>query len=475
MAESRPRVLWVHQNFVSRAQAGNERPLYTVAALLERGFAVDLVTTTDGYLGSKLPDGNEALVQEGALSWHRIAPGEHIDFVSNRARAYAWFARCAARLVATLPTPDLIFSSTPPLPQLAPAIAGAARRRIPLVVEVRDLWPGFLREAGLVRSRPLLLGLEALEALAYRSADALVSVSPAFVPYFESVGVERQRVVVAPHGAPERDVASLRDLGTIWRRERGLENAFVLLYTGSLHPHYGVETLLSVARRFAHARQDVHVVVVGNGRAAPLVRAAAEELGNLTFEGPQARRDLDPLLGAADVGLVTLSGSPLSRSVLPGKLVDYLSSGLPVVCTVSGQAARLVAAAGAGWCCADTPGALWNTLEQVIDAGSAELHARGERGRLFVRGRMSAEVQGRLIAERCERVIASHGPPRVAGVLRSAGGVLRALVDRRHERALDATFRRNDGLVGVQAFEDWMRDTPEVSGHVPLHIPKAFD
>lgn len=75
-----------------------------------------------------------------------------------------------------------IFAST--LLQVAFSAALAARHWAPFVLEVRDLWPAFLVELGLVRSRVVVVeGLGLLEAQAYATADQVVAASPAFSPY----------------------------------------------------------------------------------------------------------------------------------------------------------------------------------------------------------------------------------------------------------------------------------------------------
>ncbi|MEM7023600.1 MAG: glycosyltransferase [Pseudomonadota bacterium] len=215
------RVRWVHQNFVASGHAGHARAIYNLSALLERGWAVDLVTPDHSYQeDASLPQDARDQVVSGKLSWHRVAIPNYGP--ARRGRAYLAFLRQAMRLERSLPRPDLVFCSTPPLSQAVSALYSVWRHRVPLVLEVRDLWPAVLVEVGLLRNRFAVGGFAAAESLAYRMAAQIVSTSPGFRPYLEAMGVPPERIVVAPHGAPCWQREHLASQGHAYRRANGL-------------------------------------------------------------------------------------------------------------------------------------------------------------------------------------------------------------------------------------------------------------
>ena len=205
------------------------------------------------------------------------------------------------------------------------------------VLELRDLWPAFLEELDLVRSRSALAALRRLETLAYRSASAIVSASPAFRPYLEARGVRPDAIVDAPHGARDRDLAALREAGKAFRSTHRLGERPIVLYAGALHRHYGLDSWLAAAAILAARQPDIAFVVAGGGRPQGRVAAAARSLPNLRYLGTVPRAELDGAIGAADLGLVCLSRAPSFVSVLPGKLVELMSCGVPVVTTDDGR------------------------------------------------------------------------------------------------------------------------------------------
>lgn len=464
------RVLWVHQNFVSRRHAGNERPLHTIAALLENGWAVDLVTGVESYQGTVIDD-TASVQTEGRLSWHRVDCGPSSNFVTRRGASYVSFLRRALAVTRHLPRPDLIFSSTPPLPQVALALSQSFALDVPLVLEVRDLWPAFLETLGLVRNPAALHALAGLEALACRSAAAVVSVSPAFRPYLEGLGVEPDAIADVPHGAPARDVDVARAAGIRWRCERKLEDRTVALYAGSLNESHGITRVLEAAA--ATMSDGIMWVIAGGGRGREAVENAACRLSNLIYMGAMPRRELEPVLAACDVSIVSLRDDPIFASVLPGKLVDSLASAVPVVCAVPGQASALVERARAGWTCAPTTSALVQAVRSAAALTPAERQAMGAAGRAFVRAYFSAEDQGRAIARLCGDIaVRSRGARR--RVMRAVPAAARDAVTRRGRKLTEAFFADPGGECARQSFERWIAGASAASEEPALQIPSIL-
>jgi hypothetical protein len=95
---SGPRLLWMHENFVSAKQGGNSRASQSLAAMLDAGWQIDLVCTTRSYLGEDYGTGEAGIEREGGLTIHRLeaAPG------TTRASQYIRFCSAALRYAGTL-------------------------------------------------------------------------------------------------------------------------------------------------------------------------------------------------------------------------------------------------------------------------------------------------------------------------------------------------------------------------------------
>ena len=436
------RLLWAHQYHPGPQAAGGVRPRITIEGFRARGWQVRLVCGSGGYQEAAGALAAAAAADEGVL-WHSIplrATGP-----DARARSYWEFFWRGLAAGSRGFRPDLVFCSSPPLTQTLQAVLLARRWRVPMVLELRDLWPAFLEELELVRSRSALAALRRLETLAYRSASAIVSASPAFRPYLEARGVRADAIVDAPHGARDRDPAALREAGMTFRTTHRLGERPVVLYAGALHSHYGLDSWLAAAAILAARRPDIAFVVAGGGRQQDRVAAAARSLPNLHYLGTVPRAELDGAIGAADLGLVCLSRAPSFVSVLPGKLVELMSCGVPVVTTVSGQAARLVERAGAGWIVDNDSHDLAAAIELGIAAGSAERARRGAAGRRFVQRWMAADAQASAIVDACEAAVGG-----LPVALRSCWSALFEA-----KAGAGRSFAR-DGAVAARAFDRWL-------------------
>lgn len=401
-----------------------------------------MVSARDGYQEDARSVSGQT-IENGGLTWHRIA----LRSTGPRARARSYWEFFRRGLAASVggAKPDVVFTSSPPPTQMLLAIIAALRWRVPLVLEIRDLWPFFLEGMGLVRSKPALAALRALEWLGYRSASAVVSVSPAFRPYLEACGIRPADLIDAPHGARPQDRNSLDAAGKAFRERHGLADRPIILFAGSLQEHYAVELWLhavelwlAAAAALAQQRPEAVLVVAGGGRCRDRVEAAASAHRSIIYLGTVPRSDLDPAMGAADIGLVCLSPVAGFEFVLPGKLVDLLSIAIPVVTNVQGQTAKLVELSGGGWVATQDPNDLLDTLREALDAGSIERRRRGSLGRTFVTRHLAAQSQGDAIAGICEAAITKwpgsgpsrtrapsyNGPVDAAALLRAGGAAM---------------------------------------------------
>lgn len=450
-------MLWIHQYFVGPGSVGSERAQITLDGLLARGWDVKLISAADGYQEDR-PKADGGVVESEQLNWHRIRLGA--TGPRSRARSYWEFFWRGLVTSAKEFKPDLVFTSSPPLTQVLLALLASTRWRVPLVLEIRDLWPFFLEEMGLIRSRPALAALRGLEWLSYRSASAIVSASPAFRPYLEACGIAPSALVDAPHGARRIDLSVLHAAGRAFREVHGLGERPVILFAGSLQEYYAVETWLAAAARLARERPEAVLVVAGGGRERSRIEAAARTSPSILYLGSVARNELDGAIGAADIGLVCLSTVRGFEFVLPGKLVDLLSCAVPVVTTVPGQATKLVQIAEAGWVARDDPIDLTAVLKLAIDAGHLERRRRGTSGRSFILKQLSAQAQATAIADVCDSVLAVRVPMR-ANLKHPVFGPARAA----------DLLRAGRSELASAVFEDWLQRQPDpdclISGHEP--------
>jgi glycosyltransferase involved in cell wall biosynthesis len=287
-----------------------------------------------------------------------------------------------------LPPLDLVLATSPQIFTGLAGLALARLRRLPFVLEVRDLWPESIVSVGALSPRhPVIRGLEHLEHRLYRGAAGIVSVTDSFVDHFVAHGVDPSRIAVIKNGAdlelfdPETPPAPLRaTLGIA-------PDALVVLFCGTIGMAHDVG-LLARAAAIAPANFNTHFVIVGDGAGRAQLAAEIAELGvgdRVHLLPAVPRREVPGLLAAADISAVVLRDSPTFAGVLPSKIFEAMAMRTPILLGVRGEAQALVEAAHAGL--AFTPGdptALLASLRALADLGLAGRNAMGTAARAHV-------------------------------------------------------------------------------------------
>ena len=101
-----------------------------------------------------------------------------------------------------------------------------------------------------------------------------------------------------------------------------------ILYVGALDGRLDVDAVAATARRFANG-----TVVLAGPVADPAHLAPLRELDNVVFAGPQGRADVVAMVHTSDVCVIPHLRSPLTATMSPLKLYEYLAGGRPVAAT----------------------------------------------------------------------------------------------------------------------------------------------
>jgi glycosyltransferase involved in cell wall biosynthesis len=277
---------------------------------------------------------------------------------------------------------DVVVASSPTLFSAVAAWIMARSKRVPFVLEVRDLWPEAIADLGLLRPGPGLRFLQALATFLYRRADRVVLVTQAFADRLAAQGVPRRKLAVIPNGADTR-LFSPRQDGGATRDVLGLDRRFTVAYVGSHGLSHGLGAVLDAAQ----LEPDVNFLLVGDG--ADRDRLVAERdrrrLDNVLMRPSVDKADVPGLYAAADACLVPLRDVPIFETFVPSKLFELLAAGRPVIGAVRGEARDILTRSGGALLVDPERG---DQLAQAIERLRNDAGLRAELGR---RGRAFAE------------------------------------------------------------------------------------
>ncbi|NCC35959.1 MAG: glycosyltransferase WbuB, partial [Chloroflexia bacterium] len=342
------KLLYLHQYFNTPQMSGSTRSYEMARRLVAAGHEVHIVTSDR----SPHPSSDWYVTREAGIVVHWL-PVPYANTMSYRERvdAFVRFAWRAAQRAATLPA-DVVFATSTPLTIALPAVYAARRQNIPMVFEVRDLWPELPIAIGALKGAAVLPALW-LERFAYHQASQLVALSPGMRDGILRQGVAPERVHVIPNSADIALFATPEEAGHAFRsRYQWLQDRPLIVYTGTLGRINGVAYLAEIAGWMAQRAPEVRFLVVGAGYEEEAVTARARELGVLDtsfFMLPGVpKNEIPAILSAATVAMSLFIDLPAMWSNSANKFFDALAAGRPVAINYRGWQADLLEQTGAG-------------------------------------------------------------------------------------------------------------------------------
>ncbi len=228
------------------------------------------------------------------------------------------FAFRASRLVQNV---DIVQIEQPALSILLTPFMRTMKK--PVAIDCHDVFQALrVKHTSLVRRI-----LETfLEKIAYRNADLILTVSEKEKKLLVSLGFSTQKIIVVPNGVNTELFSRHSDLQET-RRQYGLDGSQTVVFVGNLayEPNREAIKLISsvIAPKVREKVKTVKFIVVGKKRTEI-------NLPGIAFTGFVP--NIADLLAASNVGIAPL----LQGSGTRLKILEYFSSGIPVVSTSVG-------------------------------------------------------------------------------------------------------------------------------------------
>ncbi|MBK6696349.1 MAG: glycosyltransferase family 4 protein [Myxococcales bacterium] len=386
------RILYVSQYFPPEPGAPAARVSELARAWAARGHDVTVLTGMPNHPTGVVPAeyAGKTLVREDFHGVNVVRTWIYAAANKGRVRrslAYASFAT-SATLFGQLfagKSPDVLVATSP---QLLCGAAGALislTRRVPFVLEIRDLWPESIVAVGaLPAAHPIIKGLTVVEEALYRAAKSIVVVTDTFKEKLAERGIPRSKLSVVKNGVDlGRFKPAARD--TKMRARLGLGDRFVASYVGTHGMAHGLDAVLDVAKRFL-ANDGVRFLFVGEGaeRARLEARAKSDGLTNVRFLGVLPRDEMTEVYATTDVCLVPLRKTELFSTVIPSKIFEILAMERPLVLSVDGEARQIVESSGGGLYAPPEDVDAMHAAVATLLADRERARTMGKRGREYV-------------------------------------------------------------------------------------------
>jgi glycosyltransferase involved in cell wall biosynthesis len=305
--------------------------------------------------------------------------------------------------------PDGIVTSLPCHHLAYEAVRYAKEKSVPIIVDVRDLWPDTFIEVlpgkAAKKIGKIMLWQDFLRVKDLLSkCDAISAMSNSVLNWaLQKAGRPTSvwdRVFYMGYKKAERNASK----PLTWLK--GREAKKLAVYIGTFGHSYELSLILQAARILQEEGNDaICFVLAGTGDQEETLRKEACGLSNIVIPGWIDSDEIRGLLQRAWVGLVPC------RSVtgaLPNKVFEYLSAGLPVISSLEGEMAESIQkfALGFNYHAGDLQGFIGIIEKLINNPGQREEIAQNAVSYFNENG--NADQIYLKFAEHVENVVARH-------------------------------------------------------------------
>lgn len=245
---------------------------------------------------------------------------------------------------------DVIVATSP---QFFTALSGRALsfwKRVPWIMEVRDLWPESIKTVGAMNDSLVLRFFEWEEKKCYRSAKKIVVVTDSFKRRLIEKGIDSKKIVVIKNGVDLKRFTPIpKDSRLI--ESLGLQGKKVIGYIGTHGMAHKLDFILECAARM-DGKNTCHFLLIGAGAEKRRLVELKERLGvsNVTMLDPVSKNEVKRYISILDVALINLRKSELFTTVIPSKIFENAGMEIPILMGVDGEARQIVESYHAGLC-----------------------------------------------------------------------------------------------------------------------------
>lgn len=338
------KILYLHQYFKTPDKPGSTRSYEMAKRMVAAGHEVHMISSWM-YTNEKA-DWYYEKVDGINIHWFPNYYNNQMSY-SARIKAFMRFAYAATKKAASFKDADIIFATSTPLTIAIPAVSASKLLKIPMVFEVRDLWPELPIAMGALKNPITKIFAKQLEIWAYKNSSAIVALSPGMKEGIVKTGYPSNQVAVIPNSSDNKEFNTDTKKATEVREQRSwLGDSPLLIYTGTFGKINGVNYMVDLAQELKKLESNIKILIVGDGAERELIISNAKRTGvlehNLFYQGQIPKKEIPGLLSAATMASTLFIDLPEMRPNSANKFFDALASGTPIFINYGGWMHDLV-------------------------------------------------------------------------------------------------------------------------------------
>ncbi len=349
-------ILIVHQYFLGKEDSGGSRWNQFSKYWSQEGHKITVLAGTVHYAtGKKQPEYKGKFIVREQVDERVEVLRCHVSESYNKSflgRFWAYLSFSFSTVWAGLlkvKHADVILCTSPPLTVGLTSWILSKLKRIPMVFEVRDLWPESAIDTGVLTNKSLIKLSYWLEKKSYTSACWINVLTPAFEQaLIEKKHVRPERISMISNGA-DLDIFKPGELNNWVRDKHQLQGKFVATYVGAHGRANALMQLIEVAEKLKND-DDIRILLVGDGMEKPMLKEESQKrnLHNILFVDAVPKEQIVDYVAASNVCTAVLKKVDTFKTVYPNKVFDYMSAKRPILLAIDGVARKLLEEANAG-------------------------------------------------------------------------------------------------------------------------------
>ena len=339
------KILFLTDNFPPEVNAPATRTYEHCKEWVKLGAEVTVITCFPNFPQGKVYEGYEN-------KWKQV---ERIDgikvirvwsyMVANKGflkRAIDYISYAVTAFFAGLSiNTELIIATSP---QFFTAIAGrklAFWKKVPWIMEVRDLWPESIKNVDAINDNFVIKYLEWEELKCYKKAKEIITVTDKFKEVIINKGIPAYKIEVIKNGA-NLDLFKSQEKDKDLLNKLKVENKFIVGYIGTHGMAHKLDFILKTAANVTD--NDIHFLFIGDGaEKEELIKLSKNlKLQNVTFIDPVKKSEVVNYLSIIDVALIPLKKSELFKTVIPSKIFESAAMQKPILLGVDGESRSII-------------------------------------------------------------------------------------------------------------------------------------
>lgn len=337
------RIIYLHQYFNTLSMQGGTRSYEMARRLVKMGHSVSMITSWREQDGRK----DWFVTHEDGIEVHWLpVPYSNQMSYKDRIKAFFLFAYHSSKRATSIGG-DVVFATSTPLTIAIPGVSASRKLKIPLVFEVRDLWPELPIAIGAIKNPFIKKISRLLETWAYRNSEAIIALSPGMKEGIVKTGYDSKRVAVIPNSSDNADFTCSSAIREEWRKRRSwLGERPLLTYPGTFGKINGVGYMVGLAKALLEIAPEVRILLIGDGKEKKEVIERATAAGvlnvNLFIEDPVAKREMPAVFSGSDIICSLFIDMEEMQANSANKFFDTLAAGKTILINYGGWQADII-------------------------------------------------------------------------------------------------------------------------------------